>query len=205
MYTMHHAQHIKKFSAADAKYRYKYREIIKNETYDSFYSQCVHKILRKARLDFYYCWYYIPPFKLGKIVYDHASAAIYVKNKLLKAGFRARIHQDQHSLIFIDWMKPLLDIKDDIDNVAMLARNVIRKNEKKRISIYERLFSFVINKIKIRSSFKDHIWITIPPFKIGLPKYNMENVISYIKQKLIEDEYHVMQHDTFNNVLLVKW
>ena len=69
--------------------------------YDSILQKCHHRIKYNSRLEKTYCFYQIPTFIIGTPIYDVNDMKSYIKNSLLKNGFK--IMCIEPNWLFISW------------------------------------------------------------------------------------------------------
>ncbi len=82
--------------------------------------------------------------------------------------------------------------------------NEQQKREKIKIETFKKVFENIEKKIVLASAGNFYyVWYEIPEFILGLPTYNLKDCIKYVKKRLEENQFEVLEYDP--NILLIKW
>ena len=82
--------------------------------------------------------------------------------------------------------------------------NEQQKREKIKIETFKKVFENIEKKIVLASAGNFYyVWYEIPEFILGLPTYNLKDCQSYVKKKLEENQFEVLEYEP--NILLIKW
>lgn len=113
------------------------------EVYDSILQKCHHRIKYNSKLERTYCFYQIPSFIFGTPIYDVNDMKLYIRNSLIKNGFK--IMCIEPNWLFISWN--MEGKKNLIENGAKdNTTKKIVKNDYRSVETYKPTGNFIYDE-----------------------------------------------------------
>jgi hypothetical protein len=109
-----------------------------------------------------------------------------------------------HHVFNLKYLEEMDDFNEQIDLDDLYTEKI--KSEKMKLDIYNRLLARVHKKIKITSRQKvddNFCCFIVPEVMLGIPKYNQEECINYLMQKLNNNNFIVKY--IHPNCLFISW
>lgn len=107
-------------------------------------------------------------------------------------------------------MSTIFHFNDDKDNYEDIDINELyeqhKKNELRKLEIYNKILCKIHNKIKVTSrinKLEQWCWYQVPSVLIGVPEYNFNTCINYLIDKLSNNGFSINYYKP--NLLLISW